>query len=60
MQAQHIDTSSGSGYNGSPRYLYQHDATYSNPSQQVLAIQSASCLNPIIIYIVSLVLNVAR
>ena len=32
-KAQQIDTSSGSGYDGSPRTLYKDDATYANPSQ---------------------------
>ena len=32
-QAQHIDTSSGYGYDGFSRNLDQHDAAYFNPSQ---------------------------
>ena len=32
-QAQYIDTNSDSGYGGSQRNLYEHDATYYNLSQ---------------------------
>ena len=58
--AQHIDISSHYGYDWSHRNLYKHDATYSNPSQWMLAINSAGCLNLIGINKPSIFLNAVR